>query len=130
MNKSNQRDVIYEVLKSTYSHPTADWVYEKAREQIPNISKGTVYRNLNQLVENEMAIKVPGIFEKDRFDANIERHSHLICVKCGAVIDFNDARSKVNVKLGENRGVFVQDYSLVYYGLCPLCNNKANKNKK
>lgn len=129
MNKSAQRDVIYEVLKSTVSHPTADWVYDMAKEQIPNISKGTVYRNLNQLVENGMAIKVPGIFESDRFDANTERHCHLICVKCGDVIDFEGKKSKVNVKLGEINGAFVQNYSLTYYGLCPKCNNKDNKNK-
>lgn len=130
MNKSTQRDVIYEVLKNTTSHPTADWVYDMAKEQIPNISKGTVYRNLNQLVENGMAIKVPGIFESDRFDANTDRHYHLICVKCGAVVDFDDNKSKIRVKLGENNGSFVQNYSLVYYGLCPKCNNKRSKTKK
>ena len=99
MNKSVQRDIVYDVLKSTKEHPTADTVYEMARVCAPNISKGTVYRNLNQLVDNGMAIKVPGIFEKDRFDADTSRHSHLICEKCGAVIDFDDSKSKINIKL-------------------------------
>ena len=127
MNKSVQRDIVYEVLKSTKEHPTADTVYEMAREIAPNISKGTVYRNLNQLVDNGMAIKVPGIFEKDRFDADISRHSHLICEKCGAVIDFDDSKYKINIKLNESNGAVPKSYSLVYYGLCPKCSGKIDK---
>ena len=119
MNKSVQRDIVYEVLKSTKEHPTADTVYEMARELAPNISKGTVYRNLNQLVDNGMAIKVPAVLEKDRFDADISRHSHLICEKCGAVIDFDDSKYKINIKLNESNGAvpkaiawFITDFVL------------------
>lgn len=127
MNKSVQRDIVLDVLKSTKEHPTADTVYEMARNISPNISKGTVYRNLNQLVDNGMAIKVPAIFEKDRFDADTSRHSHLICEKCGAVIDFDDTKYKINIKLAEINGALPKDFSLVYYGLCPKCNDKNKK---
>ena len=52
MRKSQQREAVYSVIKSTTSHPDAYWVYEKAREIIPDISLGTVYRNLGQLAES------------------------------------------------------------------------------
>jgi len=51
--KSKQREVILRVLKRTSSHPTADWVYEQVRKEIPNISLGTVYRNLKSLKQEE-----------------------------------------------------------------------------
>lgn len=127
MNKSFQREVVYDVLKSTKTHPTAEWVYEHARERIPNISMGTVYRNLNQLVENGYAIKIQGVFEKDRFDADTSNHSHLVCQNCGAVIDFDDTKNKKAIKLYEIDGAIPKSYSLVYYGLCPKC-NKNTKN--
>lgn len=129
MNRSVQRDIILDVLKSTKEHPTADTVYQMAREILPNISMGTVYRNLNQLVDSGMAIKVPGVFEKDRFDADTSRHSHLICEQCGAVIDFDDSNYKINIKLNERNGAVPKSFSLVYYGLCPKCSGISRDNK-
>ena len=125
MNKSTRRDAVLSVLQSTVSHPTAEWIYEKTKEIIPNISLGTVYRNLNDLIEAGLAIKVQGVFDKDRFDANYTNHSHLVCENCGSVIDYEPTKS-LHIKLGNDKGCLIKNYSLVYYGLCPECNKKCN----
>ena len=67
---SRQREAVKEYLKSTYSHPTADEVYQEIRNVYPNISLGTVYRNLNLLVEQGEAIKLTTEGGKDHFDGN------------------------------------------------------------
>ncbi len=56
--KSRQREKILELLKSTGSHPTADWIYEKLKAEFPNLSMSTVYRNLNILIEQELIKKI------------------------------------------------------------------------
>lgn len=124
MNRSVQRDVIMEVLRSTASHPTAEWIYEKARNKLPNISLGTVYRNLNALVAAGAIIKVQGTFDKDRFDGNSHRHAHMVCDKCGSVIDIDLPKeldlANLNAVKSDN-GVIVNDYSIVYRGICNQC---------
>lgn len=122
-NKSKQRDCIIRVLKNTKSHPTAEWVYAKVREEIPNISLGTVYRNLGQLVDKGEIIKIQGVFEKDRYDGNNNRHSHLICNQCGSVVDF-DIPCQLDKQILDISQGDAHDYSLTYYGLCPDCKIK------
>lgn len=124
MNRSKQREVVYDVLKGTVSHPTAYWVYEQAKEILPNISQGTVYRNLKELVSNGMVIKVQGVFDCDRFDACTVPHSHLVCRKCGAVIDFSPQSNSFDMSIGEIDGAKVESYSLIYHGICPICNKE------
>ena len=86
MRYSHQREEIRRILSSTDIHPTADWVYEQAKINIPNISLGTVYRNLKQL-SDEGSIRI--IFDGNtaRYDCNQERHDHLRCKICGDLID-------------------------------------------
>lgn len=123
MNRSVQREIILEVLRSTKSHPTAEWIYERARRQLPNISLGTVYRNLNALVATGVIIKVQGSFDKDRFDANAERHAHMVCDQCGAVIDVEMPQDldAANMNAVNSRDVLIKDYSIVYKGICNEC---------
>ena len=64
MNYSRQREAIVNVLKSTTSHPSAAWIYDRVRIQIPNISLGTVYRNLAALEKEGIVVKVPVIIKK------------------------------------------------------------------
>lgn len=123
INKSTRRDAVLTVLKSTVSHPTAEWIYERTKEIIPNISLGTVYRNLNDLIKAGLAIKVQGVFDKDRYDANCSIHSHLICDDCGSVIDFEHP-DPMGMRIGILNGCIVNKYSLIYYGVCPECRKK------
>ena len=83
---SRQRESIKSFLLSRYDHPTADTIYINVRKEFPNISLGTVYRNLALLTELGEVIKIT-TEGADRFDAHVEPHSHFICRRCHDVLD-------------------------------------------
>lgn len=117
MKSTRQRNVILDIINNSHSHLDAYGVYEKAREKIPNISLGTVYRNLNSL-ENAHLINV--IFDgsdKLRYDKN-ENHQHFICTRCHKIIDIYDLDFK-NVKTYQNN--LVMNYKIVLEGICEEC---------
>ncbi len=120
---SRQREALLDVLCSTTSHPDADWIYEKMRETFPNISLGTVYRNLNLLAERGDILKLNLGTTSEHFDGNTHSHSHLLCTSCGSVIDvenvdmtniFKKAETQANIK--------INNHCLFFEGLCPECN--------
>ncbi len=120
-NYSKQREAILEVLRATDTHPTATAVYEKVREKLPNISLGTVYRNLAALRENGdiIGISVGDGFE--HFDGDAAPHVHLNCRKCGKIEDISMQGDPAG-ELAGTRG-FVPDTSVyIVYGLCDNCN--------
>ena len=82
MRKSRQREAIIRVLMSTTSHPTAEWVYEEVKKEIPNVSLGTVYRNLKLLKERGEILELEQTGHYRRFDGNSANHYHF---RCGAV---------------------------------------------
>ena len=86
-NYSKQREAILTVLRQTDTHPTANWIYEQVREIIPNISLGTVYRNLSELSLNGdiLSLHVGDGFE--HFDYDTSPHAHLHCKACGCIAD-------------------------------------------
>ena len=79
MRFSKQREIIKEIVYSTNSHPTADWVYTKAKASLPNISLGTIYRNLKQLVDKGF-IRIVYDGSLARYDWNTKPHDHLKCL--------------------------------------------------
>lgn len=87
MRNTKQKDLILKIINKSYNHPTAYDIYLECRKEIPNISLGTVYRNLNTLVETNMIQKIKSN-NIDRFD-RMENHSHFICRKCNKIIDIN-----------------------------------------
>jgi Fe2+ or Zn2+ uptake regulation protein len=125
MNYSRQRDLIMEYLKTTSCHPTAEKIYEKVKLQEPNISLGTVYRNLKQLVDNKMILRLHMGDGVDRFDANISEHNHLYCTNCGKVYDLE---KKIPDKVVQN--IYTSDFQgenkiygfvIYFYGKCRSC---------
>lgn len=86
---SRQREAIKNFLMSRKDHPTAEVVYEHVLKAFPNISLGTVYRNLSFLVDNGQAVKVPCEDGSVHFDGNVMPHYHFQCTECGAVIDLD-----------------------------------------
>ena len=128
MNYSRQREALLNVLKSTRSHPTAYWVYEELKKQIPNISLGTVYRNLAKLQQNGDIIKLNVVSDKERFDAFTMQHAHFVCNTCGEVLDaqspdFKDFCDKTE----KNLGCYIESQSLTFYGVCSKC-KQSEKN--
>ena len=88
MKFSRQREAILSFLQSRRDHPTAELVYSNVKDTFPNISLGTVYRNLNQLAEAGIITKHSfGGLSIDHFDYNTVPHQHFVCTRCNAVLD-------------------------------------------
>ena len=97
MRYSHQKETICKIMDSTNTHPTADWVFNQAKKNIPNISLGTVYRNLKQL-SDEGSIRTIHDGAIARYDWNKDPHDHLKCKVCGDLIDvqlFDDDICKI-----------------------------------
>lgn len=121
-NYSRQREAIANALQNTTAHPTASVVYETVRETIPNISLGTVYRNLAALAE-EGKIKQLSVGDgSDHFDGDISPHSHFYCEKCGKVSDVSYVADGAYPDLEKDYGFKVKASSLVLCGVCKDCN--------
>lgn len=125
---SKQREAILRILQSTDIHPTADWIYDQVRKVIPNISLGTVYRNLN-LLKDEGLIKEVTIYGSSsaRYDANLEPHHHFICLICNSVYDLPVRGENVNVShLISGRNFKVKFVKLDIFGICDRCQAKES----
>lgn len=119
---SRQREAIKAYLASTKEHPTADTVYTNIRSIYPNISLGTVYRNLNLLVEQGEILKINCQDGSDRFDGNLIRHYHFLCKDCGRVLDMDmDSIEHINVIAGAKFGGKIEGHETYFYGHCPEC---------
>ena len=124
MRYSKQRDLVYEIVKNSHDHPTADIIYLKAREEMPNISLGTVYRNLTELVESNQILRVIVPGDSDHFDHTLINHSHFLCKECKCVTDLN----KVDVDdlittIEKNNKVKILSNQISFIGICPKCQN-------
>ena len=84
---SRQREAIVQYLTGRTDHPSAESVYQALRQTHPNISLGTVYRNLGVLEENGQLMRIPMDNGSDRFDPNVVPHYHFLCRKCGCMSD-------------------------------------------
>lgn len=119
---SRQREAIKDYLTSTDKHPTADTVYMNVREDFPNISLGTVYRNLNLLAELGDAIKISTGIGGDRFDGQVKPHYHFCCTHCGSVLDLH--MEEIDLVNESARKVFdgiIDNHSTIFYGTCKSC---------
>ena len=120
---TKQRKTILEVLKNTDSHPTADWIYEKVKQEIPNISLGTVYRNLNLLAEKDKITVINYANDQSHYDGNTKNHYHFRCNKCGNVYDLEVKlfEKEIDAIVNNNTDFEVDSHRLEFYGLCPDC---------
>ena len=120
--RSRQRELLLEVLRSTTCHPDADWVFSKMREKMPNISLGTVYRNLSLLAREGTILKLATGEQADRFDGCAAPHYHLLCRGCGSVLDLPMPYAEaLNTGAADESGCEIEGHSLLFYGKCPSC---------
>ena len=118
---SDMRNTIYKYLCGTKEHPSAEMIYLDLRESNPNLSFGTVYRNLKQLEETGRVIRVSTVNNRERYDANCSDHLHFACEKCGRVIDLMDADMATAVTAcGLPNGIKLRSI----YGICEACSDK------
>jgi Fur family peroxide stress response transcriptional regulator len=119
---SKQRNRILELLRSTDSHPTADWLYEHLKKEFPNLSLGTVYRNLGFLVDQNLVKKIHFGSTFDRFEANTTPHYHLICESCGKIVDFEmPVYDELNEQAKKLTNFTIRHHKLEFFGICDDC---------
>ncbi len=127
---TRQRKLVWDTVKAHGDHPSADQIYLETRGKDPKISRGTVYRNLNLLVQNHQIrhVRLPGM---DRFDWRVEPHYHLLCLGCGAVCDAPvPYRAELDQALAERTGYEISFHRMIFEGLCPDCRQKKEKEEK
>jgi Fur family peroxide stress response transcriptional regulator len=120
--RSHKRDAVMEKLQSTKTHPSALWIYDELRKEIPDLSLGTVYRNLSIFKDEGRVISVGVVGGQERYDANTKEHTHFICLGCGDVIDVDaDADPAIKKDIESRYGFDVQMQQLTFYGRCIKC---------
>ena len=92
MKRSVQREAILDELRSLKCHPTAEELYQRLKQSMPNLSIATVYRNLEQFSKAGLVLKLDCGGELKRFDGNVNIHPHLRCTDCGAVSDMDNRK--------------------------------------
>jgi Fur family transcriptional regulator, peroxide stress response regulator len=120
--RSIQRDSVLRIVMNTTAHPGADWVYDQVRKEIPNISLGTVYRNLKLLAQagEIKELDIPG--NLSRFDGNNSNHYHFRCEKCGRIFDLDEkVDHSIERKIARKTGFKVNRHYLEFIGLCSDC---------
>ena len=127
-NRSRQRERILELLRSTGRHPTADWVYNQLKDDFPNLSMGTVYRNLTILMEQGLVGKIDFGSTFDRFDANTGPHYHFICDECGSIIDLElPVDPGLNERVNGATPFTARRHRIEFFGLCDRCRRKKEE---
>ena len=118
-----KRDAILQYLQSVSDNPSADRVFTQLMAQIPDLSMGTVYRNLNLFKQQGLAVSVATIKGVERFDGNTDPHVHFICQECDAVIDLMDMEIPESLKAVAERssGGHIAQCQLCFTGICQEC---------
>lgn len=121
---SRQRELIRQSLMNTNEHPTAEMVYHWLKPENPNLSLGTVYRNLNLLADEGVITRMP--FPVERYDAETRPHPHFQCNACGAVYDLEGLpyNSTLDVDAAGCSGHHVERHEIVFTGSCKNCIQK------
>lgn len=122
MKFSKQRELILNAVKDNTVHPTADFIYDYLKKDNPNLSLGTVYRNLSQLVNHGyiQKVSIPGL--PDRFDANVIEHNHMICDVCGNIQDIHsDILKNIPSAISNELDIEITSCTVILHGICKNC---------
>lgn len=129
-----QRKLVLDAVLSLHNHPTAEDIYQKIAKTHKSISRGTVYRNLNLLVEDGFISKVSLYDGADCFDYKLHRHNYVKCGECGNVFDAPAANDneldeliRLNQAAAESSDFEILGYEIIFNGICPKCRAKAKK---
>jgi Fur family transcriptional regulator, peroxide stress response regulator len=120
--RSKEKQAILQFLRTANSHPTADAVYTEMRKETPNISLGTVYRNLRLLKEEGEIAELELAGSLSRFDGFTHPHYHFRCEKCSRIFDLNEAYdTTLNERIASETGFNVSGHLMEFRGLCHDC---------
>ncbi len=121
---SRQRELIYKTVMENRVHPTAEYVYNYLKKDNPQLSLGTVYRNLQQLSDNGEINRLSVPDQPDRYDGVIKHHYHAVCSKCGEIADIDvDDLPNINQLVSEKTGLEILDHDIIFKSICPMCKN-------
>lgn len=126
MRNTKQKQLVNQIVQSSYNHLSAKQIYLEAKKGIPHISLGTVYRILNELAENHQIVRITTKSGVDHFDRLEEKkHQHFICNNCGKIIDiFHSNCSYLEEELKNFR---IEDIEITFTGLCNDCVRKESE---
>lgn len=121
-----QRQLVLDELKRCDFHPTAHQLHEATRRRLPQISLGTVYRNLELLVQMGLVRKLEAGGGEARFDGNTDPHQHVRCVRCGRMDDLHGVEAPpVGYEAASLDGYEILGYRLEFVGVCPGCRRSS-----
>ena len=120
--RSRQREEILNILRNTDTHPTASWIYDELKKEFNNLSMGTVYRNVNILIDQNLVTKIESGSSFDRFDGKVEPHYHFICQECDSVYDMPvPVIDELNVQANSSSSHEIKEHRINFYGTCESC---------
>lgn len=123
MKNSKQRSLVLQAVQNNRSHPTAETIHNIVKEEIPNISLGTVYRNLNRLSDDGYIKRIKFSNESDRFDGMTYNHYHMVCEQCKRVFDISSKGFKINEAIAKKTGYKILEHEMILKGICTTCQN-------
>ena len=118
-----KRDAILEFLRHTDQHPSAETVYAALKSQIPDLSLGTVYRNIALFKQQGLIVSLGAVNGVERYDGNIDPHVHFVCTDCGCIRDLHQMHvpEELNAAASEQAGAVVDHCHLTFHGRCNAC---------
>jgi Fe2+ or Zn2+ uptake regulation protein len=125
---TQQRAAILQVLAVGQKHPTAQQIHQAAKRMMPRLSLGTVYRLLADMEQEGLIVSLSMPNSPTRYDANPGAHHHILCVRCGRVLDVPELVAPgAKGEIGRWTGYTVFGLSAVWYGLCKECAAAADE---
>jgi Fur family peroxide stress response transcriptional regulator len=125
MNVTPQRLAIYRALLETDDHPSPEALYERVRAAMPSLSLATIYKTLEALARLGLVSELPTTGKARRYDGNVDRHHHLVCLGCNRVSDHADPALDRIPPPSRLRGFTAQHVSVHIHGLCAACAGAA-----
>ncbi|MDP3787322.1 MAG: transcriptional repressor [Candidatus Omnitrophota bacterium] len=123
--KSTQRKIILDELKKLKTHPRADLLFKIVRKKLPNISFGTVYRNLNLLRDQGEILELTCGKHSCRYDGTVTNHYHFFCLKCERVFDLDEPVLRdLDMRVSKKSGMAVNYHRIDFYGYCRECKSR------
>ncbi|MBQ3230330.1 MAG: transcriptional repressor [Clostridia bacterium] len=120
---TKQKMLILSTVCASKAHPTAEQVYDMLKNEMPGLSLGTVYRNLNRMAELGQIRRLSVTNSPDRFDGDLRPHHHICCSACGDFSDYFNVsdESAIDAQISIQTGFEIQRHETVFYGICPKC---------
>lgn len=120
---TRQRQLILDILKNDFSHPSVEKIYEKVKKKLPKISIATVYRNINFLTKMDLAREIVVPNGPSRFDGHLKDHDHFICYSCKNI--YNVPKYPLKKEYLPNKDYQIGDFKLDLFGICATCKDKT-----